>query len=192
MNGTTATEATIRNGVNVDDLLGAIEAVTADAENGSLMFSTSSRWLGGFRARHTAGTYRVGGQPGAHSTDHSVVSDEPAEILGTDQGISPAELVLSSLAACLIVGYAAKAAALGIELEDVSVEISTAGNLEGFMNIREAKPGLESIMVDVTVATDAPAEAVAELHEHVNAHSPVWDTLASPVRISSKLTVTPA
>jgi hypothetical protein len=47
-------------------------------------------------------------------------------------------------------------------------------------------------MVDVTVATDAPAEAVAELHEHVNAHSPVWDTLASPVRIASKLIVTPA
>ena len=190
MNGATATEATIRNGVNVEDLLGAIEAVTEDAENGKLTFSTSSRWLGGFRARHTPGAYRVGGEPGAHSADHSIVSDEPSEILGTDQGMSPAEMVLSSLAACLIVGYAANAAALGIDLEDVSVEISTEGSLEGFMNIREAKPGLESIAVQVTVSTEAPAEAVAELHEYVNTHSPVWDTLSSPVQLSSELIVT--
>ena len=74
MNGATATEATIRNGVNVEDLLGAIEAVTADGENGKLTFSTSSRWLGGFRARHTPGAYRVGGEPGAHSADRPGVS----------------------------------------------------------------------------------------------------------------------
>lgn len=192
MNGATATEATIRNGVNVEDLLGAIEAVTADGENGRLTFSTSSRWLGGFRARHTPGTYRVGGEPGAHSADHSIVSDEPSEILGTDQGISPAEMVLSSLAACLIVGYSANAAALGIDLKDVSIEISTEGSLEGFMNIRDAKPGLESIAVQVNVTTDAPPEAIAELHEYVNAHSPIWDTLASPVRVSSNLVATQA
>ena len=192
MNGTTATQATIRNGVNVENLMGAIEAVTTDAENGKLTFTTNSRWLGGFRARHTPGSYRVGGEPGTHSADHSIVSDEPAEILGTDQGISPAELLLSSLAACLIVGYAANAAALGIDLDDISVEISTDGNLEGFMNIREAKPGLESIAVRVNATTAGPADAVAELHDYVNAHSPIWDTLASPVHVSSELVVTPA
>lgn len=191
MNGTT-TESTVRNGVNVENLLGAIRAVTEDGANGKLTFSLNSRWLGGLRARHTPGAYRVGNAPGTHSADHSIVSDEPAEILGTDQGISPAELLLSSLAACLIAGYAANAAALGIDLKDVSVDISTHGSLEGFMNIRDAKPGLPSIDVEVHVTTDAPAEAVAELHEHVNAHSPVWDTLASPVRLSSRLTVTQA
>lgn len=192
MNGVTATEATVRNGVNVEDLLGAIEAVTEDAENGRLTFSTSSRWLGGFRARHAPGAYRVGGESCAHSTDLSIVSDEPTEILGTDQGISPAELILSSLAACLIVGYAANAAALGIDLFDVSVEISTRASLEGFMNIRDARPGLESISVHVKVTTDAPAEAVAELHDYVNAHSPVWDTLSRPIPLRSELLVTSA
>jgi uncharacterized OsmC-like protein len=189
MSAKTAAKTTIRNGVKVDDLLEAIEAVTADAENGSLTFRTSSRWLGGFRARHTPGIYRVGTEEVARSTDYSIVSDEPTEILGTDHGISPAELVLSALAACLIVGYAANAAALGINLQDIAVEISAGGSLEGFMNIRNAKPGLESITVEATLTTDAPAESVAELHEYVNAHSPVWDTLARPLRVSSNLVI---
>jgi len=192
MDSTTMTEGTIRNGINVEHLLGAIEAVTEDAANGKVSFSLNSRWLGGFRARHTPGRYSVGREQGSHSADHSIVSDEPAEILGTDEGISPAELVLSSLAACLIAGYAANAAALGIRLDDVSVNVSTNGSLEGFMNIRDAKPGFGAIEVEVTLTTDAPAEALAELHDHVNAHSPVWDTLASPVRVSSKLTVATA
>jgi uncharacterized OsmC-like protein len=191
MNGATATEATIRNGVNVGDLLGAIEAVTENGSNGRVKFRLGSRWLGGFRARHIPGTFTVGNEQGTHSADHSIVSDEPAQILGTDEGISPAELVLSSLAACLIVGYAANAAALGIDLEDVSVDISTEGSLEGFMNIRNAKPGFDAIAVEVTLTTDAPADALAELHDYVNSHSPIWDTLSSPVRLSSKLNVEP-
>jgi uncharacterized OsmC-like protein len=173
----------------VDDLLGAIAAVTEDGANGRLRFNVSSKWLGGFQARHTPGAYSVGGQEGTHSRDHSLVSDEPAEILGTDAGISPAELILSSLAACLAVGYAANAAALGIELEDLSIEISGDGSLEGFMNIRDARPGLESITVNVNVQTSAPAQAVEELHAFVSDHSPIWDTICNPVNITSRLNV---
>lgn len=189
MTGTTMTGPTIRNGVNVEDLLGAIAAVTEDGANGRLRFRVGTKWLGGFRARHTPGAFSVGGQEGTHASDYSVVSDEPTEVLGTDDGISPAELMLSALGACLTVGYAANAAALGIDIEDLAIEISTDASLEGFMNIREAAPEVESITVSVHVKTSAPAEAVQQLHDYVNAHSPVWQTLARPVRVASSVRV---
>lgn len=192
MTETTMAGPTIRNGVNVDDLLGAIAAVTEDGANGRLRFRVGTKWLGGFRARHTPGAFSVGGQEGTHAADYSVVSDEPAEVLGTDDGISPAELMLSALGACLTVGYAANAAALGIEIEDLAIEISTDASLEGFMNIRDAQPAVESVTVQVQVTTSAPVEAVQELHAYVNAHSPIWQTLASPVRLASSVSVTTA
>jgi uncharacterized OsmC-like protein len=185
------TEPRILNGVNVDDLLGAIEAVREDGANGRLRFHVNTTWLGGFRARHTPGAFSVGGREGAHAADYSVVSDEPEEVLGTDDGISPAELMLSALGACLTVGYAANAAALGIDIEDLAIEIATDASLEGFMNIRDAEPAVESVTVHVHVTTSAPAEAVQELHAYVNAHSPIWQTLASPVRLASSVSVSP-
>lgn len=181
--------AVIRNGVDVDQLTEAIEAVKQDAANGKLEFRVRSEWLGGFRARHTTADYSVGQQTGAHQDDHEIVTDEPREILGSDSGISPAETLLSALASCLAVGYAANAAALGIDLEDLTFEISGRGSLEGFMDLNGARPGLSGIRIQARIRSDAPAEKLQELHDYVNAHSPILDTICNPVSIESEVQV---
>jgi len=136
-------QATIKNDVNLDDLMTAIEAVKEDSANGKLTFTVHSKWENGFKARHTTGGFKVGKDTGNRNQDHSLSTDEPLEILGGDAGISPAETLISSLGACLTVGYAANAAAMGIDLE--------------------------------------------ELHNYVNEHSPIWDTICNPVSISSEI-----
>lgn len=100
---------TVKNGVNVDDLMMAIEAVKDDPTNGKLTFTVHSKWKNGFKAEHKSANYVIGKEGGTHAHDHTVSTDEPREILGEDSGISPAETLLSSLAACLTVGYAANA-----------------------------------------------------------------------------------
>ena len=60
------------------------------------------------------------------------------------------------------------------------------------MNIREAAPGLESVNVRVDVQTSASPEAIRELHDYVNAHSPIWDSLRRPVSVTSELRVSTA
>jgi uncharacterized OsmC-like protein len=177
----------IRNGVDVDQLMTAIESVKQDPENGKLTFMVRSRWNGGFQAEHTAGAYQVGRENGEHSKTHTLNTDEPKEILGGDTGMSPAETIISSLASCLAVGYAANAAAMGIDLDEVSFEITGKGSLEGFMNIGDARPGLSDISIRTHVKSAASAEAIQELHDYVNGHSPIWDTICNPVKISSKL-----
>ena len=180
-------QATIKNGVNVDDLLAAVEAVKSDAQNGKLTFTVNSKWENGFRARHTTGSFAVGTEAGNREQSHTLDTDEPNEVLGSDKGISPAETLISSLAACLTVGYAANAAALGIDLDELSFEITADGSLEGFMNIGDTRPGLNNLDIKAFIKSDASQEQLDELHSFVNEHSPIWDTIRNPVGISSRI-----
>jgi uncharacterized OsmC-like protein len=180
-------QATIKNGVNLDDLMTAIEAVKADPANGKLTFTVHSKWEDGFKARHTTGGFTVGKEDGNRDQDHSLSTDEPREILGGDAGISPAETLISSLAACLTVGYAANAAAMGIDLDELSFEITGNGSLEGFMNIGDKRAGLSNLSIKTFVKSDAPKEKLDELHNYVNEHSPIWDTICNPVSITSEI-----
>jgi uncharacterized OsmC-like protein len=177
----------IRNGVNVDDLMAAIEAVKMDAADGKLTFTVNTKWKGGFKGEHTTSSYAVGKEAGKRAKPHTLSTDEPNEVLGTDAGISPAETLISSLAACLTVGYAANAAALGIDLDELSFEITGNGSLEGFMNIRDQRPGLSDLKINTIVKSSAPDEKLQELHNYVNEHSPIWDTICNPVKIESKI-----
>lgn len=180
-------QATIKNGVNVDDLMTAIEAVKADANNGKLTFTVHSKWENGFKATHTTGKYAVGGETGTRGSNHTLSTDEPNEILGEDKGISPAETLISSLAACLTVGYAANAAAMDIDLNELTFEITGNGSLEGFMNIGDKRAGLNNLKIKTFVKSDSPKEKIQELHNFVNEHSPIWDTICNPVTISSEV-----
>jgi uncharacterized OsmC-like protein len=177
----------IRNGVNVDDLMTAIEAVKTDPANGKLVFNIRTRWNNGFKASHSTTGYMVGKEEGKHVQNHTIETDEPKEVLGTDSGISPAETLMSALGACLAVGYAANAAALGIDLEELSFEITGSGSLEGFMNIGDKRPGLDEFDIKTYIKSSAPDEKLRELHNYVNEHSPIWDTICNPVKIKSQV-----
>ena len=178
----------MRNGVDVEKLGGMVEAVKRDPSLAALKFSMHSEWRGGLRAQHSGGAYTVGTTTTKHRSPRSIVTDEPPEILGSDAGVSPAEMTLASLAACLMVGYSANAAAMGIDLEEVTLDLVGDGDLQGFMNIGSKRPGLSKISVSARVlAKNATPQKLKELHDYVNEHSPIWDTIANPVRVESKL-----
>ncbi|PQP33599.1 osmotically inducible protein OsmC, partial [Desulfobacteraceae bacterium SEEP-SAG9] len=95
----------------------------------------------------------------------------------------------SSLAACLTVGYAANAAAMGIDIDEMSFEITGNGSLEGFMNIGDSRPGLNDINIKAHIKSSAPEAKLQELHDYVNTHSPIWDTIQNPVKVKSELSI---
>ncbi|HOC17023.1 MAG TPA: OsmC family protein [Vicinamibacterales bacterium] len=178
---------TIRNGVDVQRLMTMVEDVKREPWKGHLEFKLRSEWQGGFQARHTPGDYVIGDQKLKHQTSNTVTSDEPPEILGKDAGPSPTDLVLSGLAACLTVGYAANAAAKGIDIQELRLEIDANGDLQGFMNLNDVRPGLSDVSVKVHLKSNAPQEQLQELHDYVTAHSPIRDTISNPVKVRSEL-----
>jgi uncharacterized OsmC-like protein len=177
----------IRNGVDVDKLGSMVEAVKHDPKLAALRFSVHSEWKGGLKAQHAAGQYTVGTTTTKHKQARTVLTDEPPEVLGSDAGVSPAEMTLAALASCLMVGYSANAAAMGIDLESVTLDVTGDGDLQGFMNLGSTRPGLSKISVAATVKANASPAKIQELHDYVNQHSPIWDTLANPVRVESRL-----
>lgn len=182
----------IRNGVDVDKLGNLVEAVKNDPKLAALKFTVHSEWKGGLKAQHSGGQYTVGVKTSRHKQAPTIMTDEPPEVLGTDAGVSPAEMTLAALASCLMVGYAANAAAMGIDLQSVTLDITGDGDLQGFMNLGTMRPGLTKISVQANVKANAPRARLQELHDYVNQHSPIWDTIANPVRIESRLIEQPA
>ena len=177
----------IRNGVDVDKLGNMVESVKQDPKLAALRFSVHSEWKGGLKAQHAGGEYTVGVKTAQHAQRRTIMTDEPPEVLGTDAGMSPAEMTLAALSSCLMVGYAANAAAMGIDLESVTLDVSADGDLQGFMNLGTTRPGLSKISVQADIKAKAPRAKLEELHDYVNAHSPIWDTIANPVRVESRL-----
>lgn len=175
------------NGVDVGRLAGMIEDIKREPARAKVTFRVASQWKGGFEAQHTVSSYTVGSQRLEHDAKHSLRTDEPAAILGKDSGISPAETLLASLASCLSVGYAANAAAMGINIEELRFELTGEGDLQGFMNLGDVRPGLSSVTVKTHIKSDAPQEKIKELHDYVNSHSPIWDSIRNPVKIEARL-----
>lgn len=182
-----STTTTHKNGVDVQKLVSFVDEVTREPWKARIAFKVRSEWMGGLRAKHTVSTYEIGDEGHAHITEHSITSDEPEEVLGKDQGISPSELILSALGACLTVGYAANAAAMGIDLQELRLELTARGDLQGFMNLNGVRPGFDEIAVKASVRSAASEEQLRQLHDYVNAHSPIWDTICNPVKVSSEL-----
>jgi len=91
---------------------------------------------------------------------------------------------------CPGVGYAANAAAMGIELDDLRFELSGEVDLRGFLGISEdVRAGYESVTVTTYVEADAPAAELETLRDRVEATSPLVDSVANEVPVETDLVV---
>lgn len=112
-------------------------------------------------------------------------SDEPVALGGTDTAPNPVEQVLAALGNCLAVGYAANAAAAGIEISDLRISLEGDLDLHTFLGLTDGNAGYSSIRVKVDLKSNATADQLQALHQKVVGTSPVGHTLrrAVPVQI---------
>ena len=141
-------------------------------EAANAVFSTRSELTAGLRSDVTI-------------RQHQLVVDEPPALGGADQGPNPIELVLGALGACQEITYKAYAAAMGIPLERVSVELEGDIDLRGFFGVDDsARPGFHTIRGRVTLESSAPSADLDRLKAAVDSHCPVLDMLSRPVDIT--------
>jgi len=185
---TTATD-TVRNGVNVDQLIGTIEAIKGQPEIAQFQFRAQSSWEGGGRT-----TTKVQSFFGALQEDTSrkepfvLVGDEPPVLLGANAGPNAVEVLLHGLASCLAVGFIYNAAARGIEVRSLDFDIEGDLDLHGFLGLSQTvRPGYSNIRVNYRVDADAPREELVELCSYVQSTSPVLDIIRNPVPVDVTL-----
>lgn len=182
---------TTRNGIDIDALLATVAAVEADAAVGEFTFRAASAWRGG---THNAG--RIGGFVHAGSQDTSrqqsflLDGDEPGVLLGNDKGPNAVELLLQALAFCYAVGYAANAAARGIDLTSMEYEVEGDIDLRSFLGRAGPRAGFTAIRAKAVVSSpNASEEQLDELCRYVQETSPVRDCLANRVPVDTTLEV---
>jgi uncharacterized OsmC-like protein len=183
------TTATIRNGVNVSQLIETVEAVKRQPELARFSFRARTVWETGGRSRTTIkGFYGAGQEDTSREAPFTLIGDEPPVLLGGNAGPNAVEAVLHAIAACLTVGFIYNAAAMGIEVRALDYELEGDLDLHGFLGLSDSvRPGYKGISVKYRVDADAPREKIEELCEYVQKTSPVLDIVRNPVPVSVEL-----
>ncbi len=152
---------------------GLIAGYTRDPKSAEAEFHASTRTVRGFETE-TA------------SRGFSVTIDEPQELGGTNKGPNPVEVLLGSLGTCQQIVIVAYAAMLGIELDELSIDVRGKLDLQGMFNLADVPSGFQSIHFETRLrARDATPEQLEQLKTLALAHCPVLDTLQRPVQVTN-------
>jgi uncharacterized OsmC-like protein len=167
-----------------------VEAVTAQRELGRVTFTMNSESTGGLTAKTETGPLMQAGVPDeSRRGKYTLHSDEPLSLLGTDTAVSPAEYILKGLAGCYVVTLASLAAARNINLDQIRLTLGFDIDLSGFLGIdKSVRKGAEHITVDVELESAGTSqEDLQDLVKALEATSPIRDTLANPVKVTTTL-----
>ena len=176
------------NGLDLAALGQVVEAIEKDPGEAIVGFDVTTRWAGQTRSESTVSGFTMAGKRITRS--HTIVADEPCELLGSDSAPNPQELLMSALNACMMVGYVAGAALRGITLD--RVEIATRGSLDlrGFLGLSDdVPPGYESIDYEVRIDSDGSPDDLEEIHQTVMRTSPNYFNINRPVALNGRLVV---
>ncbi|MBF9033220.1 OsmC family peroxiredoxin [Rhodobacterales bacterium HKCCE2091] len=173
------------NGVDVPTLLGTIGFVGENPAAAEFQFRARGEWVDGTFSRATVnGYFGAGGEQG-RDTDFVVEADHPAVLCGGDRGMTPPEMLLSALAACITAGIGNIASARQIRLTSVRTSVEGDINLLGMLGLNDqVRNGYGAIRARVEIAGDASAEKLAQVVEQSVARSAVFDMLKNGTAVS--------
>ncbi|NKB54798.1 MAG: OsmC family peroxiredoxin [Alphaproteobacteria bacterium] len=186
MTQTTAqtTDTTVNNGVNVEALLGAREALDAAPEAAQFKWRTTCEWVNGTHSRSTIGGFFGLGQEQSRGKFFTVEADHPEVFAAEDNAPTPVEIVLSGLASCLTAGVAAVAQHRGIQLHSVTATIEGDMDIQGILGIDEdVRNGFGTIRVNFDIKADASDEDIKALVAQSQKRSAVFDIVTNPTNV---------
>jgi uncharacterized OsmC-like protein len=181
-----ASQKALPNGIDVEKLTQAVDAIATDAKKGMTSWGVTTSWKGGTRSDSRVTAFSIGGE--TVKKDFTIPVDEPVELCGENKFPNPQEYLLAALNACMVVGYAAGAALEGVNLRELRIQTSGNIDLRGFLGLDPAvKPGYESIKYTVYIKSDGSPEQIERIHDRVSRTSPNRFNLAQPIRLDGRV-----
>jgi uncharacterized OsmC-like protein len=174
----------VNNGVNVDALLGAREALEQAPEAAQFKWRATCDWVNGTHSRSAIGSFFGLGAEQARDKAFSVEADHPKVFASEDHAPTPVELVLSGLASCLTAGVAAVAQRRGIQLHSVKATLEADMDLYGILGIDdEVRNGFGAIRVHFDIKADASQDDIKALVAQSQKRSAVFDIVTNPTNV---------
>lgn len=184
----TANSSRIVNGLDLQVIEAAGAALTADPALAQTTFRARTEWQGQLRSRTEIDSYDLAGKRIVRK--HSIMSDEPIELLGSNEAPNPQDLLLAALNACMTVGFVATATQAGLHIDSLAIESECSLDLRGAFGLDPSvQPGAEKITYTIRVkgsGTQAQFEAV---HREMMAKSPNRYHLAQPIPLEARVLV---
>lgn len=188
MNMNADTNRNVNNGVNVEALLGAREALTDAPEAAQFRWKATSRWINGTHTRASCQGFFGLGEEQSHKTEFTFDTDHPEVFASEDKGATPVEMVLVGLAGCLTAGIATVAQNREIQLNAVRATIEGSMDLAGILGIdADVRNGFEDVKVVFEVDADASREDIEALIAQSQKRSAVYDIITNPTNITVRV-----
>jgi uncharacterized OsmC-like protein len=173
------------NGVNVEALIGAREALTAMPEAAQFRWKATCTWMNGTHSRSTVEGFFGLGEAQQHKTEFSFDADHPEIFAAEDNGATPVEYVLVGLGACLTAGIAAVAQHRNIQLRSVAATLEGSMDLQGILGIdSDVRNGFDGIRVAFNIDADATPEEIRALVAQSQKRSAVYDIVTNPTNVA--------
>jgi uncharacterized OsmC-like protein len=174
------------NGLDMEALVGTLEAVKQDPSLASFEFRATNRWInGGENRSRIKEFYGAGSEDESRTEAFEFTNGEPPVLLGANEGANPVEFLLHALAGCVTTTTVLHAAARGIQIESLSTELVGTIDVQGLLALDDTVPvGYEQIRIKMDIKADCSDEELNELLAFAQDHSPVCNTICRPVPVT--------
>jgi uncharacterized OsmC-like protein len=175
----------VDNGVNVEALLGAREALRKAPEAAQFRWRATCNWVNGTHSESSVRGFYGLGQEQSHRTEFRFDADHPEVFAAQDNGATPVEYVLVGLASCLTAGVAAVAQNRGIQLRAVKAIVEAGMDIQGILGVdADVRNGFDGIRVRFEVDADATQGEIAALVAQSQKRSAVFDIVTNPTNVA--------
>ena len=184
----TTMHTSVDNGVNVEALLGARDALAETPEIAEFQWRTTVSWVHGTHSRSTVDTFYGFGEEQRHKQTFTYDADHPLAFAAEDNGITPVEYVLVALGGCLTAGIASIAQQRQIQLHSVQATIEADLDLHGILGADpHVRNGFSGVKVTYQIDAEATDDQVKALVAQSQKRSAVYDILTNPTQVSVEL-----
>jgi len=178
----------VNNGVNVQALLDAREALTEAPEAAQFKWRASSEWVNGTHSHASVESFFGLGEEQRHRQEFTFDADHPEVFASEDNGATPVEFVLVGLAGCLTAGIATVAQNRDIQLRSVKATLEAPMDLAGILGIdSEVRNGFSDITVHYEIDADASQADIEALVAQSQKRSAVFDIITNPTNVTVKV-----
>src|SRR5258705_6767248 len=175
----------VDNGVKVEALLAAREALTNAPPAAQFKWRAACEWKNGTHSHSIVESFYGLGEEQHRKKSFTFDADHPEVFASEDLGATPVEYVLVGLASCLTAGIAAVAQYRGIQLKKVSATIEGDMNLQGILGIDgDVRNGFDGIRVTYDIDADASREDIEALVAQSQKRSAVFDIITNPTNVT--------
>jgi uncharacterized OsmC-like protein len=181
----TQTEApTVDNGVNIEALRGARQALTDAPEAAQFQWRARCEWVNGTHSRSTITDFSGLGDQHSHRQAYTIEADHPEVFASEDNGVTPPEIVLGALASCLTAGVATVATNRGVQLRSVTAIVQGEMDLQGILGIdADVRNGFDRIDVRFDIDADASPADIEAIVAQSQKRSAVFDIVTNPTTV---------